>query len=163
MGAWIEILTRYQSNLLRVSRTLYGCVDWNSCRVGESVNLIRSHPLWVRGLKSRKSPCLTNSRLRRTLYGCVDWNVRLAFCRIVDCPSHPLWVRGLKFKNPNKFCDFCESHPLWVRGLKLWSLLMANCHLPVAPFMGAWIEIHCYWTDSTPENKSHPLWVRGLK
>ena len=27
MGAWIEILTRYQSNLLRVSRTLYGCVD----------------------------------------------------------------------------------------------------------------------------------------
>ena len=35
-----------------------------------------------------------------------------------------------------------ESHPLWVRGLKYAILLLYHQPSHVAPFMGAWIEIH---------------------
>ncbi len=35
-----------------------------------------------------------------------------------------------------------QSHPLWVRGLKLPQKIMMRSATRVAPFMGAWIEIH---------------------
>ena len=79
----------------------------------------RSHPLWVRGLKSLFT-LYDNSNsvvapfmgawieismvskvpkylFCRTLYGCVDWNDGdLIFLRKTS-ESHPLWVRGLKY------------------------------------------------------------------
>ena len=34
------------------------------------------------------------------------------------------------------------SHPTWVRGLKYKKAFATSIHLTVAPYMGAWIEIH---------------------
>ena len=55
------------------------------------------------------------------------------------------------------------SHPSRVRGLK-WKY----CQFPalvqaVAPFTGAWIEIHDFTMLSPAALKSHPSRVRGLK
>ena len=58
-------------------RTLCECVDWNKTFGSTTLNNLRSHSLWVRGLKS--------------------YNLR---CLFVDNRSHSLWVRGLKFIKP---------------------------------------------------------------
>ena len=50
---------------------------------------------------------------------------------------------------------------MWVRGLKL-TLLKVLATLPVAPYVGAWIETGI-WTIGYGTTKSHPMWVRGLK
>ena len=55
--------------------------------------------------------------------------------------SHPLWVRGLKYIQNHWYFSPYWSHPLWVRGLKFVIGLGVWGPYPVAPFMGAWIEI----------------------
>ena len=73
---------------------------------------------------------------------------------------------------------------MWVRGLKLQSVSPCWLCLPVAPYVGAWIEtcmlsagatgamVAPYvgaWIETSPvptmfgTYKSHPMWVRGLK
>ena len=76
-----------------------------------------SHPVWVCGLKPNNHlQVITHSS--HTLYGCVDWN----FCnRYIDSrhvESHPVWVCGLKrwMKFPRS--TLVRSHPVWVCGLK---------------------------------------------
>ena len=104
------------------------------------INIIKSHPVWVRGLKQ-------------------DENGRVYTLN----ESHPVWVRGLKLlRNKKKVTDMkvaprvgawietyaftlveiniIKSHPVWVRGLKLECA--QNVEIPTA---------------------SHPVWVRGLK
>ena len=57
---------------------------------------MRSHPMWVRGLKQYNSKCQSL---------CVT--------------SHPMWVRGLKLgKITGLNSSKGMSHPMWVRGLK---------------------------------------------
>ena len=116
VGAWIE-------TLLITIYLLYGFV---APRVGawiETVNgmtglaLMKSHPVWVRGLKHIQTKIITAKDV-----------------------SHPVWVRGLKHNiGPSRyayanvaprvgawietilFCliiSLCLSHPVWVRGLK---------------------------------------------
>ena len=41
------------------------------------------------------------------------------------------------------------SHPSWVRGLKLVFLHLRHDLIPVAPFMGAWIETSRPYRDMT--------------
>ena len=120
------------------SRTLYGCVNWNTILCfaccwryvapftgawietgyqGQIPSYQRSHPLRVRELK------------RRDFGG---W--------IVEWMSHPLRVRELKPP-----CSAAErwampSHPLRVRELKLDYPLIGDYLRTVAPFTGAWIE-----------------------
>ena len=53
MGAWIEICNLSDINSIVSCRTLYGCVDWNFAVCVNIPLIIRSHPLWVRGLKSK--------------------------------------------------------------------------------------------------------------
>ena len=45
--------------------------------------------------------------------------------------------------NETKAYAYIGSHPLWVRGLKSLMRVQKRTSLLVAPFMGAWIEIHC--------------------
>ena len=58
---------------------------------------MRSHPVWVRGLK----PGAESQPVG------VQW-------------SHPVWVRGLKQKKIVVTDVTLKSHPVWVRGLKPW-------------------------------------------
>ena len=76
--------------------------------------------------------------------------------------SHPTWVRGLKFLNVPVYDLFKPSHPTWVRGLKYDVDLDLVIRLPVAPHVGAWIEIRILMATVTFRS-SHPTWVRGLK
>ena len=77
----------------------------------------------------------------RTPRGCVDWNT--------NCTSANAWR--------------CKSHPSWVRGLKLlWSPILQRL-FPVAPLVGAWIEIIYIFIPVLTLKASHPSWVRGLK
>ena len=56
---------------------------------------MKSHPMWVRGLKLKK-------------HG-----------RLQEVPrSHPMWVRGLKPSACGSMSASWTSHPMWVRGLK---------------------------------------------
>ena len=102
------------------------------------INLRLSHPMWVRGLKLS-----------------IGINIRNLMW------SHPMWVRGLKqTMNANKII-LIRSHPMWVRGLKHqgrenvrgavgrilcgcvdWNWLGRGmrCPVPVASYVGAWIE-----------------------
>ena len=73
VGAWIETLTQM----------------YHFC-------LIKSHPMWVRGLKQGQT----------LLSGLV-------------AQSHPMWVRGLKHQESETAPESDKSHPMWVRGLKL--------------------------------------------
>ena len=95
MGAWIETVHWHRIDKGTTCRTLYGCVDWNNeadarAAIARSRTLygcvdwnktsnlgikweIRSHPIWMRGLK-RLALARTEVTIRRTLYGCVDWN-----------------------------------------------------------------------------------------
>ena len=75
--------------------------------------------------------------------------------------SHPMWVRGLKLIMTNEKPLSIKSHPMWVRGLKLVTILN-RILLPVAPYVGAWIETWCR-ASKRPTGWSHPMWVRGLK
>ena len=43
------------------------------------------------------------------------------------------------------------------------SVWIFHCVLPVAPFMGAWIEILPALMAYMIHTLSHPSWVRGLK
>ena len=95
MGAWIETIPE-----------------------SKDVNMLRSHPMWVRGLKQSPVTGLNGTD-----------------------ESHPMWVRGLKLERNNQYRlqemvapyvgAWIEtlvlnplhqrpwSHPMWVRGLKL--------------------------------------------
>ncbi len=54
--------------------------------------------------------------------------------------SHPTWVRGLKLPIFLGILMRLMSHPTWVRGLKLLASSSGRAALPVAPYVGAWIE-----------------------
>ena len=60
---------------------------------------------------------------------------------LVDTRSHPTWVRGLKLRSPVNCWIGNTSHPTWVRGLKYVTLDRTCKATPVAPHMGAWIEM----------------------
>ena len=132
-------LTRIKINLLKLSHTLRGCVDWNSARmlsskkakvtpfvgvwietrrvVSDNHQETKSHPSWVCGLKLFLH-CITDVR---------RW-------------SHPSWVCGLKLYAITALAAQLGSHPSWVCGLKL-----------------GWYKIFGWIL------RSHPSWVCGLK
>ena len=68
--------------------------------VANELAQMRSHPVWVRGLKLLISAIFS-------------FAVR----------SHPVWVRGLKQVYDMSKEAYMLSHPVWVRGLKQRYLL----------------------------------------
>ena len=141
-----------------------------------------SHPTWVRGLKPKGTLCIVTEiqshptwvRGLKLVGGGRHGGQRV---------SHPTWVRGLKLRTGASNPPPHPSHPTWVRGLKL-SFDKVGSFLPVAPYVGAWIEtvtnsFACIgakvapyvgaWIETahgicfTTTFLSHPTWVRGLK
>ena len=104
-----------------------------------SIGDIKSHPMWVRGLKLPKTAqtaaaCPVAPYVGAWIETAKIWVMRRRLL------SHPMWVRGLK-PDYNQFSkDMEESHPMWVRGLKLRMI-----------------------SGGRPLTRSHPMWVRGLK
>ena len=78
---------------------------------------MRSHPVWVCGLKQ---PIL-NKRKKGSA-------------------SHPVWVCGLKLNLSISHFLINKSHPVWVCGLKLHSVTIERPESSVTPCMGVWIE-----------------------
>ena len=142
------------------SRTLHGCVDWNTiCKA-----------FFV-------------SQKCRTLHGCVDWNFNLksgsgeqsvapytgAWIEILVIISDlnrakvaPYTGAWIEIASSRASCFLITSHPTRVRGLKLgllwqplpsrrrtlhgcvdwnWCLFACRIGTAVAPYTGAWIEI----------------------
>ena len=59
--------------------------------------------------------------------------------------------------------SLARSHPSRVRGLKSFAKSNASSSFKVAPFTGAWIEIHNRSAAPSFHCTSHPSRVRGLK
>ena len=62
-----------------------------------------------------------------------------------------------------EFCVKLLSLPLWERGLKCFQKAVSLPTAPVAPLVGAWIEIVSRCNRSGHGCLSLPLWERGLK
>ena len=121
MGAWIET---HNQERQRVHGTVAPYVGAWIETCWRSINFfwLRSHPMWVRGLK-----------------------LGLGYSLSYDDESHPMWVRGLKLFITDVSKWVYLSHPMWVRGLKL-PLTGKMGFGFVAPYVGAWIETSCRYT-----------------
>ena len=122
---------------------------------------VKSHPMWVRGLKLETDVIVIGQ------YGVA--------------PHVGAWIETTRLYKPY---NASKSHPMWVRGLKHLLLDHAPLEGGVAPHVGAWIEtistqptatMHKVaphvgaWIETASSHrhslllKSHPMWVRGLK
>ena len=122
------------------SRTLYGCVDWNSFSLLSSICLFTSHPLRVRGLK-----------FRTYLY--VDGIIW----------SHPLRVRGLKSRRRPDHLGGVPVAPFTGAWIEMGCIVQRWIWKLRRTLYGCvdWNAV-----DSIRLNyllRSHPLRVRGLK
>ena len=96
VSAWIEIQSNKWKKLSVKSRTLCECVDWNKASILSISRYLKSHSLWVRGLKYGYRPYWYLYWRSRTLCECVDWNITFDWKKTSVTRSHSLWVRGLK-------------------------------------------------------------------
>ena len=71
--------------------------------------------------------------------------------------SLPLGERGLKYLFELCRCDRIKSLPLGERGLKFTRMPTYTAPATVAPFRGAWIEIH------RPFQIRHTTWVAPFR
>ena len=78
---------------------------------------MKSHPVWVRGLKHQGLALLCRPLPVAPRVGA--W-IETCRCtrRLSVRRSHPVWVRGLKHHGMLITSDMPMSHPVWVRGLK---------------------------------------------
>ena len=100
-----------------ISRTLRGCVDWNLPKLPYHRYEQWSHPTWVRGLKLIETDS-DDIPTGRTLRGCVDWNPKFEQTK-PKLKSHPTWVRGLKHVINTVLSNLLKSHPTWAHWLNL--------------------------------------------
>ncbi len=71
MGAWIEIdQGKVEESARQVAPFMGAWIEIHPSSPG--LILIKSHPLWVRGLKFKIRYTNARNGRRRTLYGCVD-------------------------------------------------------------------------------------------
>ena len=79
---------------------------------------LRSHPVWVRGLK-RSIICFSIfvGKVAPRVGAWIETPVN-QMSRMEAAGSHPVWVRGLKQLQFEHERDQRQSHPVWVRGLK---------------------------------------------
>ena len=143
---------------------------------------MRSHPVWVCGLKPTCRPQYSTS-FRHTLYGCVDWNLwflRHRFglsvtpCMGVWIETHSPWYIALHLRVTPCMGVWIETgntpphlleHPVtpcmgvWIE--TTWTLQPEEGG-KVTPCMGVWIET-CRQSSWCNAQQSHPVWVCGLK
>ena len=121
MGVWIETRVTVCSFGQLKSHPVWVCgLKQHKCWISWSIS--RSHPVWVCGLKLPYPRCRCTACCH-TLYGCVDWNSSFLIWAICSNASHPVWVCGLKLVIENNTAYSRMSHPVWVCGLKLVHLV----------------------------------------
>ena len=161
MGAWIETTMElwslvdgmshptwvrglkpdlYYGNLLKQSRTLHGCVDWNITgnTVKITTNVAPYMGAWIETTSAIVGP---STHECRTLHGCVDWNFHFQFF-LVGKLSHPTWVRGLKHGFHYKLHISEGVAPYMGAWIETTFKAISTPAVRVAPYMGAWIETH---------------------
>ena len=95
VGAWIETFTSLR----------------------DIKSFIKSHPMWVRGLKPWRPTVDDEQDFVAPHVGA--WIETCLYARSWQIPvSHPMWVRGLKLVIFRHRASKNVSHPMWVRGLK---------------------------------------------
>ena len=116
------------------------------------VSSIRSHPMWVRGLKpTLPPPAPTSSQVAPYVGAWIETSRLSDLLRYGK--SHPMWVRGLKLR-----CRH-DGNPLYSRtlcGCVDWNYLCAekNVSRAVAPYVGAWIETLDYNGFDEPSSRT---------
>ena len=122
----------------------------------------KSHPMWVRGLKQTSiTKDLAQVDVAPHVGAWIETSKPAAFfCEVGK--SHPMWVRGLKHEQFVIYTFEPLSHPMWVRGLKQLQRVYRAATRDVAPHVGAWIETKDV-ANGAFLTTSHPMWVRGLK
>ena len=135
-------------------------MDWNLLAQEISI-IIRSHPVWVCGLKLARESWLCKQAKSHPVWVC-GLKLPRKTERSAHRLSHPVWVCGLKPLNRwtsdsrkshtlygcvdwNLLCRIkyslnFGSHPVWVCGLKLISDNIIFWAIDVTPCMGVWIE-----------------------
>ena len=135
VGAWIETRRYFLTLLNKASRAPCGRVDWNLPAEREDNGVVKSRPVWARGLKRS---------LSRT--------------KTTRATSRPVWARGLK---PVAKCaeSFGQSRaPCGRVDWNFWfGFVMFDVR--VAPRVGAWIET-LPPRLSNAEKQSRPVWAR---
>ena len=145
--------------------------------------IVKSHPMWVRGLKQNKLESAARTEVAPYVGAWIE-TFRGFICalRINVAPYVGAWIEtsmwrriailspvapyvGAWIETRQGVAGEVEpkrSHPMWVRGLKHKPRKAHSAHRKVAPYVGAWIET----STSTARyliSQSHPMWVRGLK
>ena len=166
MGVWIETL---ESGWGCRQRKVTPCMGvWIETRCLPHLPAhLRSHPVWVCGLKRRfcqqrrlwghVTPCMgvwIETISLRVLQMCSKSHP-VWVCGLKHYPlysqerthrSHPVWVCGLKPRSHSAGRNDVSSHPVWVCGLKQTqggTMALAGF---VTPCMGVWIETDNYHT-----------------
>ena len=142
-----------------MSRTLYGCVNWNGLVGFFAKSLLTSHPLRVRELKPF-SKYHISFILCRTLYGCVNWNTcwHLSRWPKIVAPFTGAWIETAIdrpcLSSVSRTLYGCVNWNYWwtwrfgthwrrtLYGCVNWNMAWNIWRIPyyVAPFTGAWIE-----------------------
>ena len=161
MGAWIEMEWWGLQDCIRKSLPLWerGLKSYHTFTFP---SVIQSLPLWERGLKFQ-SQTHHAALQRRSPCGSVDWNcLKIIINLKISCrsPCGSVDWNSDYFEIPYRTV---QSLPLWERGLKWCSTRSLQIHLPVAPLVGAWIEILFFKYNLISLLSSLPLWERGLK
>ena len=99
-----------------MSRTLCGCVDWNTEMLYFDKTIIVAPYVGV-WIETGSRPPQAIFWIRRTLCGCVDWNMLLIFWTnlITVAPYVGVWIETY---GRNIVKTIGKSHPMWVRRLK---------------------------------------------
>ena len=84
----------------------------------EHLNPIKSHPVWVCGLKLWHCPKKQRLVLSHPVWVC-GLKLSLRIINLSLIKSHPVWVCGLKQARDKTVNRAVMSHPVWVCGLKL--------------------------------------------
>ena len=117
MGVWIETRKKKLLKLLLRSHPVWVC-GLKLLTNGFTLERVVSHPVWVCGLKLEGNNYDFDT-LCHTLRGCVDWNTSDNDTVSYELKSHPSWVCGLKHCHGSDGNILSVSHPSWVCGLKL--------------------------------------------
>ena len=77
---------------------------------------MKSHPVWVRGLKHIRRGFFCLCRVAPRVGAWIETDEEIEILNRMK--SHPVWVRGLKPTLQRGGLRMVVSHPVWVRGLK---------------------------------------------
>ena len=149
-----------RTQIVYVSHTLRGCVDWNQATKSKRNLRHSSHPSWVCGLKLLRY-LQRNRRISHTLRGCVDWN---SSGLIPKWASTCHTLRGCVDWNINTKFILIENNVTPFVGVWIETIfrLLAYQKICVTPFVGVWIETQSSYYNQM-SGLSHPSWVCGLK